>query len=159
MISALICALVGLGAILLSGELGQSKRRALALSEEIYSLLSHIKRQISCYLCPLSELIRDYSTPELMRVGFIKMARERGLLTAVRECEGLRISDEERKLMISLFSSLGSGYASDEVRLIEDSLSEFYAMLVQKRSEIPKDIKLINTLCASGALGILILMI
>jgi hypothetical protein len=87
------------------------------------------------------------------------MARESGLLAAVRDCEGIRLSDAERKLLISLFSSLGSGYASDEVKLIEECAAELYKLLAARRAQMPKDMKLINTLSVSAALGILILTV
>lgn len=159
MISAALCVLVALCSILLSGELRGYKQKSLLISEELYALVLHVKRQVGCYLRPIAELLKDYSSPTLEGVGFLPMAKERGLLTALRECEGLRISDEERRLLLSLFSSLGAGYVKDEVKLIEDCAAELYKLLLLRRSQIPKDIKLINTLCVSGALGILILMV
>lgn len=159
MLSALLSLLIGALSYFLSSSLRGYKRRTLSLCEEIYALLLHIKLEVSCYLRPVGEILKGYSSPMLEEIGFLPVARREGLSRALVECADCRLSSEEVRLLSSLFSSLGTGYARDEIKLMEGVAQEFSRLLKERRSLIAKDIKLINTLCASAALGTLILLI
>ena len=159
MISALLSVLVAVLSYILSSSLRGYKRRGLLLCEEIYALLLRIKLEVSCYLRPVGELLRGYSSPMLEEIGFLKLARTDGLSSALKACGGYGLTAEEERILSSFFSSLGTGYAKDEIRLIEAVTEDFNLLLKERRSLMSKDIKLINTLCASAALGTLILLI
>lgn len=157
MSGALLSVPVALLSYLIALEIKKYKRHSLAVCEELYALMLHIKLEVSCYLRPLSVLLRDFTSP-LLEEDFLPRARTMGLSEAL-SASRLPISGEERRILSSLFSSLGSGYAADAVRLIDAYAAEFYSSLTVRRADLPREARLVNTLCASAALGLLILMI
>lgn len=158
MINAVACVLVAALSVVIARVMREYRRRRLAICEELYALILHIKLQVGCYLRPVNELLRDYASPLLEELGVLSLARSEGLVKALED-GALPLTGEERRILAALFSSLGSGYMADEIRLIDSYGGEFYKLLSAHRAQMPRDIKLINTLCASGALGIVILMI
>ena len=139
----------------------QSKKseRRLLLFEELLRFLEKVRVDISCYLKPISEIARDFDSEPLSAAGFLSDLEKLGPSEAYRRLEPLLSpTEEEKKLLESFFFSLGMGYADDQIKLIDETLSEYKRLLSIERERAPKNKKLSLCLSSAGALALIILL-
>lgn len=148
-------------AVILRGELCKERRRSLLVTEELYRFISHIRLQIGCFLRPQAELGIGFSSDLFSEVGFLSSLGDSGSLSEAFEAtmEREKMQDDAKRIISELFSSLGGGYAEDEIKLIDSALDELQKILERERKAVVRDTKLIGTLSASLALGIIIFLI
>ena len=128
--------------------------------EELFRFVLHIRVQISCFLRPPSELARGFCSLLLEESGFLSdIGGGMNILQAFNKL-ALRenISEEGERALRDLFSSMGKGYLEDEIRLIDSALSVLSPLVEKERSGALRDSRLISTLSASFALGVIILL-
>lgn len=148
------------GALLICRELGKRRAERLLLCEEFYRFVSHIRLQISCYLRPAAELAEGFDSELLTRVGFLPLIKECGICSAFLNVrDRLSLSEEEKRVLGGLFSSIGTGYMENEIKKIDAYSAELYRFLENERAELPKETRLTNTLFAAASLGIIIFLI
>lgn len=148
-------------AIAISGEYTKYMKKRVAECEAFASFIAHVKTQVGCFLRPCRELADGFSSDALEKVGFLNELRESGDIYAsyVKAEPKLSLSEGEREVLDSFFSSLGGGYLDEQMKLIELCLEEVESARAKLREESPKSIKLISTLSVTGAIGFLILII
>ena len=132
--------------------------RATALTEELYCFMKRARIEVGCYLKPLSEI--RTSSPLLSGLGFFSCMEMHGIERAYLLIEdGLSLSEAEKGTLRGIFSSLGKGYADEEIRNIDMALSELSGMLNGKREDEPRKRKLTLTLSVASSLALIILLV
>lgn len=157
---------VGIGviliaAVLLRSHLVEGRKRRLSLCEELYGFLLHARTRISCYLEPPSRLHIGVESRLLYECGFLS-ALEAGqpLLTALDGSSLKReLTDEEYAAAREVISYIGTGYLKEQIELLDGGIDRFSALLLNEKDSLSRDVKLINTLSASLAVGIAIVLI
>lgn len=154
-----VCAMAA-GTLLVCRELADKRKKRLFLCEEFYRFVSHIRLQISCFLRPVSELAEGFRSDILSEIGFLPSIAEQGIFGAFESvCERISLSEEEKRILGGLFSSLGTGYMENEIKQIDAYSAELYRLLENERADLPKRSRLVNTLLTAASLGIIILLI
>ena len=161
----MIAKIVGMFLVVLSAayfafEYIKKQRMKLLVFEELFRFIERIRMEIGCYLKPISEISADFSSDVLSRLGFLRDVGQVGVYSAYqRLAEKVKLDDEERRPLDRFFSSVGKGYADDELKLSGATLSELDLILKRKRENAPKENKLSLTLSCAGALALIILLI
>ncbi len=154
-----VCAMAA-GTLLVSRELAEKRKERLLLCEEFYRFVSHIRLQISCFLRPANELAEGFQSELLSKIGFLASIAEQGVYNAFEDVrEKLLLSEDEKRVLGGLFSSLGTGYMENEIKQIDAYGAELYRLLEKERADLPKRSRLVNTLLGAASLGIIILLI
>jgi len=156
-----------LGAGLISGAaatlFGEYKRQMEArrgVCQGFLSLLSHIRRQIDCYLTPMERLVCDFSDEFLEKCGYLERAWKIGVKDAFFEMkEKIPLPKEAKEALAELFSTLGRDYKEGTVRELDAGISSLEKCLAKEKTDSEKDLKIAGILAASAALGIIILII
>ena len=145
----------------LRGEYSSREKRRLAECEGFLRLISHLRLKIGCYLLPMRELVSDLECPALEKSGFLSLVLSGASLgEAFKKCENsFLLGKEEKRILTSLFSSLGNGYFSDSVKLLDSSYLAFEELTDAQRVKTEKNIKLSALLFTLGSLGLLVLLI
>ena len=146
--------------MLISAELVSRRRRRLRLCEELLRLVSFLRLQIGCFLRPIPEVLAAFQSDELDGCGFL--SREgNGDLVASFLSSGVPelVGDECSRIIESLFSSVGSGYLEDELKLIDAHRAQLSELVERERSETLRQVRLIRTLTGSASLGLVIFII
>lgn len=146
---ALICAI---------RHLSRVQRRRVLLLREVCELLRHIRRQVGCYLLPVREIARCYSSELLEECGFLDKLRE-GENPVSSLCGENSLSARSMRVVDEVFSTFGEGYVEDEIRALDTATDELFGLLSSESSECSKRIKLYSVLGAAIGVGALILII
>lgn len=126
--------------------------------EELYTFIKQIRIDIGCYLKPIGE-IRSVS-PRLTELGFFSDIEKYGVSKAYERLEeNIFLKEKEREIFKGYFSSLGKGYAEDEIKLTDAVLLELADVSKAGREEATREKKLTLTLSISVALALIILLI
>ena len=137
---------------------GISKRERVLT--ELFRLIEHIKLEIGCYLRPIREIAENFESNELSDNGFLSDMVTKGPHKAYRILsERIFLGEGAHRVLERFFSTLGMGYANDEMRLIDTTLKELGEMLRLEAENAPKAKKLSLTLSFSGALALIILLV
>ncbi len=154
---ALICA----GAVLVLREYTAYMNKRLSECEGFLLFIRHIRIEIGCFLKTPSELSRGFYSEALEAVGFLPSLRVgESLASAYDGCrKGLSLGAAEADAAGELFASLGKGYLDENVKLMDSAEARFDKLYRELKEECPKKIKVAASLCASGVLGFIILVI
>ena len=148
------------GTFLVSRELAEKRKERLLLCEEFYRFVSHIRLQISCFLRPANQLAEGFQSELLSKIGFLPSIAEDGVYNAFQGVrEKISLSEDEKRVLDGLFSTLGTGYMENEIKQIDAYGAELYRLLENERDDLPKRTRLVNTLLGAASLGIIILLI
>lgn len=146
--------------ILISRELVAARRRRLAVCEELLRFVCFLRLQIGCYLRPVSEIASQFCSDELEACGFLPLGDGGRLDQAFSSsCVPRIVGARCAQVAHSLFSSLGSGYLEDEIKLIDAHCADLKEIIEGERIEASRQARLIRTLTASLSLGLIILII
>ncbi len=146
--------------MLISRELVSRRRHRLALCEELLRFVSFLRLQIGCFLRPIPEVVASFRSDELSKCGFLSPGGDADL-AARFSSSGLPeiVGAECSQIMASLFSSLGSGYLEDEIKLIDVHRAQLSELVDRERAETERQVRLIRTLTGSASLGLVIFII
>ena len=109
---------------------------------------------------PVHEAAHSFDSDELSECGFLPIREAGDIRRAFYDSHAPEMLGQEcTRVLDSLFSSLGTGYLEDEVRLIDLHRSQLAELVDRERAEADRQVKLIRTLTASAALGVIILII
>ena len=136
---------------------GEMRVRVL---EELLRFIRHARMMIECYLTPISEISRSFSSDALSQLGFLSDIEQIGVseaYIALRKKVGL--SGDGARILETFFLGVGRGYAESELQLIDSALSELSGVLITEREALSKGKKLSLTLYSAGALALIILLI
>ena len=157
---------IGAGVIFLlsfyiSSEHRRYIRRRLLEGEASLAFMRALRRDLGCFLRPISEWAKEYEDSVFLESGFLSLLRE-----GVALCEAYRISEpnfnmsEAAKSSLSSFcAAFGRGYLEDELRLADAHIAELEESLASERASASKGCRLVGTLAASASFAIVILLI
>ena len=139
---------------------GEKEDYRISVLTELYSFIEHVGREISCYLKPLSDICKSYSSPILERLDFFNEIRAGGAMRAYEKLsERVSFTERENEVLEPFFSLLGRGYAEEELRLVERTVGGLADLISLERDRVKKEKKLTLTLCSAASLGLIILLI
>lgn len=140
------------------GRVADTVRARVETLREIGELLIRIRKDVGCYLLPLSDILSTYSSPRLSECGFLNR-----LLTGLDPAPSLvgkyRVPDGAKRIVSDLFTSFGEGYADDVIRSLDQASAEISKILAKEDGEAKKRIKLYSVLSSAAGIGALILFI
>ena len=135
-------------------------RHSLLVLEELYRFIECMRVEIGCYLRPISQIPKSFSSDILFKMGFFEDAERFGLFDAYLRLEKkMDSAEEEKKILGRFFSIVGRGYAEDEIKLIDGTAAQLSPLLLKKRAEAPTHKKLVLTLSSAVASALIILLI
>lgn len=147
-------------AVFFSYERSKNAQRELFILEELFRFIERIRTDIGYYLRPIAEIAADFSSDVLLKLGFLSDVQNKGARAAyINLAAKTAFSEEEKRILEKFFSTLGNGYAEDEIKLIDLTLSMLSDTLRARRESLPKQKKLSLTLSCAGALALIILLI
>lgn len=136
-----------------------AKERARAsLVGELHRFFVFLRRQVGCYLLPMSDVARQYSSPRLEECGFLLAVRSGGDVKPSLEAalgRGGRCLD----IACQTLSSFGEGYVEDEMRSLDSAISELSCEVKALNVECKRRTKLYSVIGAALGVGVLILFI
>ena len=145
--------------ILISGELADRRRKSLLLCEELLRLVSYLRLQIGCFLRSPSDAVAGFNSKPLSEYDFLPLDDGADLRRGF--CESRvpgAVGGECTRIVDSLFSSLGSGYLDDEVKLLDTHRAQLCEVVEARRIDTGRQVRLIRTLTATVSLGFVILI-
>ena len=146
--------------ILISRELVTRRRRRLLVCEELLRFVSFLRLQIGCFLRPVPEVVSEFRSDELSACGFLPVANGVDIDSAFLSSAAPSIVGKEcTRIIDSLFSSVGSGYLEDELKLIDAHQAQLSELVERERAETVRQVRLIRTLTGSASLGLVIFII
>ena len=153
-VGALILALSGIGG---AAWLNRSASSVLVQIEGWQRLLRFIKLQIDCFSLPVSVILERCDRATLRACGYVSDLPARGLGELWERCS---VQDEQtREIVRGFVSEFGKGYREEQLR----SCDYYLSLLEQRRgtvaAQLPGKKKRNATLCVSGALAVVILLI
>ena len=153
--------IIVLAAAAVSREYARYMKKRLSECEGFLKLFEYMRIKISSFLDSPRKIAEGFDSDALRSVGFLSALSESGdTLLAYRKIEGgLSLSREERGVVEELFSSVGSCYLEDAVRLIGAASEKMKGRQVALAVECPRNIRLFTSLAVTCALGIVILLV
>ena len=153
--------LVLVAAAVISHEYSRHMEKRAEECRDFLEFIAHMRVQVGCFLRPVKELATGFSSPMLEKAGFIDSLKSSDcILSAYRHCESnLSLSDEEKEVLNTFFSSFGEGYLDDGIRLIDSVYKNMEGLYGKLLEEKTKNTRLVTTLSVTMALGIIIFVI
>ncbi len=152
--------LIAASAIAFFKEYKKQLEQRYGLCQGFLSLLSHIRRQIDCYLTPPDRLLCDFREDFLEKCGYLERAVKRGVGEAYFEIEEkLGLPTEVKEILHSFFLGFGRDYREGTLKELDRGISSLEKCLAKEKTESEKDLKIAGILAVSFALGIIILII
>ena len=135
--------------------------RELRELTEFISFFKTMRERMKCYLEPPSAWIRSYSTPELLRVGFIGHVQGGADVgSAYALCEGeLCISDEAKAVIRDMLSVQGGGYLEGELSAIDTAVDKLSLIEKRTRDDHGNKSRAAGAVIAAVSIGVVILVI
>lgn len=154
-------ALILLAALFFSAEFSRYQKKRIAEGDGFLHLFSHLRGEILCRLEPVADCFAGFRDEALERAGFLRALRECENLGAAMEATEKKLSlcEEEKKTLLRFCLGFGRGYREEELRRIDAALEEFERQVAQDKRELPRLARLVRTLSAALALGIVILLL
>ncbi len=148
-------------AFVTSREYSKYMEKRMLECKAFLSFIAHMRVQVGCFLRPVKELATGFSSPPLEKVGFVHALRDsEGIFAAYKRCESaLSLSEEERTVLNTFFSSFGEGYLDDGIRLIDAAYSDMNKLHEKLCEKKANNTRLVTVLSATSALGIIIFVI
>lgn len=131
----------------------------LESARELLRMLSHIRDKINAFLCPQGELLSDFESEALERVGFMKKIRDGAGLSEAYRASSFSFSEEIGPTLDSYFADFGKRYKADELARLDIVRGTLEKYVNAEEARTPKDIKIAKTILGALALGVSILMI
>lgn len=157
---------VGAGLILLcaawiGGGYRAHQMRGLAEAEGIADLLRFIKRELVCFARPIGAWSADFSNEALERVGFLPLLRQNvSVADGYRQtAERFSLCERGRELFFAFCGGFGGGYREETVAHTAYYADAFSELLEQEREGVARRCRLARTLCATGSLMLVILLL
>ncbi|MBR4204160.1 MAG: stage III sporulation protein AB [Clostridia bacterium] len=155
----------GIGALLLLAAsvgygfsmIGEEKRKIREL-RALVRLVRHIRESIDGLRRPLPQIFAAFSDPALAENGFLPLLRERGFEAAARETPW-RQTEEVKRLLSDFGSSLGRGFADEELALCRYTEAKLSEALAALEKAAPDREKLWRSIPALLALSVILLML
>lgn len=147
--------------VLIALRFSRFQDRRLSQYTAFLSFLAFLSREIGCFSRPVGEAVRDYSDGTLDEIGFLgALVRTESFSEAMVACRpSLCLSSESESLLVSFAAGFGHGYREEEVRAIAGVREELERQYAAEERQIPRQKRLVHTLCASLSAGVVILLL
>lgn len=147
-------------AVFFSYEKCSKLQRRLIIIEELLRFIERVRFEICCYLKPIADIADEFSSEILSETGFLADVRKYGAHKAYINLRPLlMLQEKENKTLDNFFSRIGTGYAEEEIKLIDRTVSQLSDFLLSEREKLPKQKKLNLTLSCAASLAVVILLI
>ncbi len=150
-----------ISALVFSSEYAKRERRKSFECAEFLRFLKHLKTNISCFMRPLLECVGSFSSELLEQTGFSDAVRTGSNLDEAFSVAlpNLFMAEEGKRILKKTFSEFGHSYLADELSFLEKCQSEFEDYEKNIRESSVKNIKCSSVICASLALGFIIIFL
>ena len=140
-----------------SRRLNNAASKKVRAADNYLSLLRYVKSQVDCYAMPINEILKRADPALLEGCGWRGEDPPRTLSELVSNAPvGERAIEG---ILLEFSEDFGNSYLYDQIRRCD----HFIALLEERRDslarELPSKRKLNSTLCISGALALIILLI
>lgn len=154
-------ALILLLAFYLSREHKKEVEKRLGEGEACLLFMKSLRREVGCFLRPISEWARGYGSTCPGLLSLISRLRSgMSLGDAYGEIEdGLCLSPSAKRSFSSFCTSFGKGYMEDELRMADAHISQLELCLEGERAEGARQCRLVSTLSVASSFAIVILLI
>ena len=126
----------------------------------LFFFLSHLRREISAFQKPLSEIIKNYDNHDVQINGFLEDAKANGIPNAMANAEEtLALFPEGYQALTALSEKLGRGYPDAELRLLDYYIALFSEWADRLDEEAPKKKKICRALLLTGGLSALLFVL
>ena len=153
-LGAALIALSGAQTVIL---LNESAIKAVRSTEAAVLLLRELRSDIECFMLPVSRALERCSQELYHKLGYASESPPRTFSELV---ERGNISDTETKRILSrLGDSLGLGYRDEQLSLCDGAIAQLEERRRQLSDQLPAKRRLNASLCMSGALAAVILLL
>ncbi len=149
--------LVVFGGAAMAYMLNLKAKKTLSCTDGMISLLRHIKTQVCCYAVPIEKILSECTDNIFSECGYANERKPKSLDELISGCALL--DGRALKIMTEFSQSFGKNYREEQVKLCESSVDELCALRAEISDKLPIRKKLNSTLCLSGAMAIVILLI
>lgn len=152
----------GAGLLIASGvwtarRVNQATAGTIAELEAWQSLIGYIKSQVDCFALPIGEILSRASPSLLCACGWQGEGRIFDLPSLLENCA---LRDREGGEMVRRFcEEFGKRYREEECRACDATLALLGVRIERLRAHLPGQKRLCSTLCISGALAVVILLV
>ena len=150
-------ALVVTGGIAAAYILNSRAKRMLGVTEGMILLLRYIKTQVGCYSMPIEKILSGYDNELFSECGYAGEEKPKSLDALILGCPALE--GRALQIMTEFSRSFGKNYRAEQVKLCESSIDELAGLRAELSEKLPMRRKLNSTLCLSGAMAIVILLV
>lgn len=151
-------ALTVLAALLFGRGYAAFIKKREAEGEELLRFLLHIKGEVGRFLATPERIVKSFRSDVLAECGFLPLC-ENGALYDAFLCAGLSLSGEVRELLADFLRGFGENYLEGEILRCEDFYTRLSALLCAEREANAKSVRVVKTVSAAAALGVVILLI
>ena len=148
-----------IGAFFISREYSKYIQKRLAECEGFLLFIKHMRRQVGCFLKPPCEIgegfVNKPITPFLLALGDSESVHSAYLSSK----DSFSLSLPEDRTLTELFSSIGSCYAGEGIKLLDSSVEKFELLYRDLSQDSKRSTRLVATLTATLAVGIFILVV
>lgn len=131
--------------------------RALLQIEALCSLIGYIRSQVECFALPIGEIFEKCEPSLLFDCGWQEKDAPQTLCELTERCEFYDAAAQ--KAVCDLALDFGKSYIDESLKQCDLCVSLLRERKRELLSELPKKKKLNATLCVSGALAVIILLI
>ena len=156
------CSLAGAIIILacgfeLSRRLNKRYSERLSSAEAYLALLRYIRSQIDCYALPIGDILERADKDLLIRCGWRMEDSPRSLEELLEKSESVDFG--ANPLLREFCLDFGNNYRDEQLRRCDHYINALSDISDALARELPSKKKLNSTLCISGALAVVILLI
>lgn len=152
-------ALLLFSAFVISREYTGYVKKHLAESEGFISFIKHMIFEVKCYLKPPREIVKGFHN-EAIEPFLNALLTEESMYSAFEVSRlALSLSGEECRVLEELFSSIGTCYADDGVRLLDSSVARLSELNVALRSDGLRSARIFGIVSTAVSVGLFILLI
>lgn len=137
--------------------LNASANSALSCTEASLRLLRELRSDIECFMLPVSRSLERCPWELYHSLGYMADSKP-STLSELIELGGI-CDDETKKILTRLGEGLGLGYKDEQLNLCDRAISQLEERRGQLAAQLPAKRKLNTSLCLSGALAAVILLL
>ena len=130
---------------------------SLLQAEAMISFLRYVKLRVDCYAMPIDRILADCDKSIYERIGYADAKKPEDLSCLASRC--ISLNREIKAIMEKFALEFGKSYREDQVKLCDRYIDELTTLRSDISARLPMRKKLNSTLCISGAMAIVILLI
>lgn len=149
--------LVIIGGAISACVLNMRAKISLTHTEAMISFLRFVKVRVDCYAMPIDRILSDCDESIYEGLGYTDAKKPEDLAALAKHCTSLR--GDIKDIMTKFASEFGKSYREEQVKLCDRYIDEMLMLRSDISARLPMQKKLNSTLCISGAMAIVILLI